>query len=143
MQACACRRKARIEQAQQALAGWRDSIEHYNALMQHLITEPVTDAQRELFVQEFIPMPPPHMVSDRVVTNVEQARAALRSIYSSVTCQDTANTAYGLVQGAIEYGEHFRAARSKESRFKRAYLDQSQITQDALTLARQVALADA
>ena len=130
--------KVRIEQAQQALAGWRDSIEKYNALMQHLITEPVSPEQRELFVTEFIPMPPPHLVSDRVVTNVETARSALRSIYESVTCQDVNHTAYGLVQGAIEYGEHFRAARSKESRFKRAYLDPSVITSDALALAQQV-----
>lgn len=130
--------KERIEQAKIALSGWRDSIVRYQALMNHLITEHVTDGQREVFVERFIPMPPPHMVSDRVVTNVEAARAALRGIYASVTVQDTAHTAYGLVQGAIEYGEHFRAARSKESRFKRAYLDPSIITSDALTLALTV-----
>lgn len=135
--------RERIEQAQMALAGWRDSIGRYQALMNHLLTEYVTDGQREVFVERFIPMPPPHMVSDRVVNNVEQARSALRGIYSSVTVQDTAHTAYGLVQGAIEYGEHFRAARSKESRFKRAYLDPSVITSDALALAQTVIGVDA
>lgn len=131
--------KVRIDQAQQALAGWRDSITRYSALMQHLLTEHVSDDQREQFVERFIPMPPPHVVSERVVHNVEAARATLRGIYSSVTVQDTAHTAYGLVQGAIEYGEHFRAARSAESRFRRAYLDRSVITKDALDLAIEVA----
>lgn len=131
--------KARIEQAQKALAGWRDSVERYNRLMNALVTVEVSDVQREQFVERFIPTPPPHMYSQRVANNIEDARTQLRAVYASVTCRDTANTAYGLVQGAIEYGEHYRRARNEETRFKRAYLDRSAVTADALTLAREVA----
>ena len=39
---------------------------------------PITPRQRELFVTEFIPMPPQGLVTDRVARNVEEARNALR-----------------------------------------------------------------
>lgn len=131
--------KVRIEQARRALACWRESVERYNRLMEQMLDTPVTEAQRERFVQEFIPMPLTSMHSDRVMRNVTEAQQALRKIYASVTCQDVSNTAYGLVQGAIEYAEHYRKARSAESRFKRAYLDRSLLTADAFALAGRVA----
>ena len=126
--------KARIEQARKALEGWRESVQAYNRLMNHLAGVEVTDPMRELFIEQFIPTPPPHMYSARVATNIENARSTLRTIYSSVTCRDTANTAYGVVQGAIEYNQHYRKARNAESRFKRAYLERSAVTADAVQL---------
>lgn len=129
----------RIEEAKSALAGWRDSIQTYRLAMNHLITVKVTPAQRTLFIEEFIPMPPQRAVSDRVVHNVETARAQMLAILSSATCTDIDLTAYGLVQASIEYNQHVRAARSAETRFKRAYLDRSRITSDAIEIAQKVA----
>lgn len=131
----------RIEQAKQALAGWRAGIETWRRLSEHLITVKVTPAQRELFIAEFVPMPIEGLVSDRVVTNVNEARAAIRSILSGPTAEGIDDTAYGLVQSAVEYSQHYRKAQSKESRFKRAYLDRDRLTADAVTLAQEVALA--
>lgn len=131
----------RIDEAKEALAGWRESVQAYRLLSAHLVGLRVTPAQRELFVTEFVPMPPPHAVSDRVVQNVEDARAAIRDILASPTCVGIDETAYGLVQASVEYLNHARRAKSAETRFKRAYLDRNRITTDAVALAEQVALA--
>lgn len=128
----------RIDQAREAMAGWRDSVQRYRLLSEDLIQTRVSRDQVELFVCEFIPMPEIHAVSDRVVHNVETARKALRDILASQTCEGIDRSAYGLVQASVEYLEHARAARSPESRFKRAYLERNTIVTDAVQLARQV-----
>src|SRR5919108_510028 len=71
-----------------------------------LLAIPVSPAQRELFITEFIPMPPAGLVTDRVARNVDEARAALRAIFDSKTTEQVAPTAYGLVQAAGEYLDH-------------------------------------
>jgi phage/plasmid-like protein (TIGR03299 family) len=133
--------REKIEEAKAALAGWRESVEQWRRIQDHLIGVPVTEAQRDLFIEQFVPMPPPHVVSDRVVTNVEEARAAIRSILAGPTCAEIDLTAYGLVQASIEYLQHHRRARSAESRFKRAYLSEDRLITDAVDLAEQVTLA--
>lgn len=132
--------KDRIEEAKAALAGWRESIQAFRLQAEHMVTLEVTPAQRELFVQQFVPMPGIHTVSDRVVANVEEARQILRNILDGPTCEGTAFTAYGLAQAAVEYQNHYRKAQTAESRFKRAYLDRSQVTADAVDLAQKVVM---
>jgi hypothetical protein len=131
----------RIEEAKAALAGWREGIEAWRRQSEHLLTVKVRPDQRELFIAEFVPMPIEGLVSDRVVTNVNEARAAIRSILAGPTSEGINDTAYGLVQAAVEYSQHYRKAQSKESRFKRAYLDRDRLTVDAVELAQEVALA--
>ena len=131
--------KDRIEQAKQALAGWRESIEGWKIVSEDLINQSVGPQARVLFIEQFIPAPPPHMASERVMENVHNARGQLKNILDSVTCDGISHTAYGLVQAVTEYENHFRVARSKETRFKRTYLDRSTIIADAVKLAREVA----
>jgi len=130
----------RIEEARDALAGWRESIQQWRLANESLIATRVTTAQAEVFIEEFIPMPAARAVSDRVVENVLTGRAELRAILDGPTCEGIDHTAYGLVQAASEYHQHVRAARSAESRFKRAYLEPQRILTDAVEIARQVAL---
>ncbi len=132
--------RERIEQAQQALAGWREGLAAWSVAMENLIDTTVTRQQSEWFVEQFIQAPPPHLASDRVMTNVEEARGTLRAILGGVTCEGIDHTSYGLVQAATEYAEHYRRSRSSETRFKRAWLDRSKITSDAVTLSRKAAL---
>lgn len=129
----------RIEEAKDALAGWRESVQAFRLISEVLINTRITSEQRGEFVTRFIPMPPPHMASKRVETNVHEARQTMMNILAGPTSAGIDHTAYGLVQAAIEYQNHYRKARSDESRFKRAYLDRSTITSDALALAREVA----
>lgn len=128
----------RIEEAQAALAGWRASVAEWNRYSEHLVTIEVTAEQRREFIETYVPMPLPHLVSDRVRNNVEEARGTLTGILNGPTSEGIGNTAYGLVQAAIEYSNHYRRANSQASRFKRAYLDRSAYTADAAAIVREL-----
>src|SRR5271165_1922790 len=75
----------RIEEARQAVTGARAEIRRYAELAADLLAIPITTKQRELFITEFIPMPPNGLVTDRVARNVEEARTALRLLFDSTT----------------------------------------------------------
>lgn len=129
----------RIEEAKEALAGWKSSVATYQRLAEHLIDVPITREQRKIFVHEFIPMPQENLISARVRQNVADGRSKMLDIFQSPTQETIKDSAWGLVQGAIEYSQWYRKAKTAESRFQRAYLDRSRLTVDALALAREVA----
>ena len=129
----------RIEEAKAALDGWKTSVAEYQRLSEHLLDIPVTKAQRGLFVREFIPMPQENLISARVRQNVVDGRSKMLDIFETATQETIKDTAFGLVQSALEYSQHYRKAKTAESRFQRAYLDRSRLTTDALELALEVA----
>lgn len=131
----------RIEEAKRALAGWRSSIEAYQDQAAYLLSLGIDPHQRELYLERFIPAPVGKAVSDRVMNNIETAREQVRELLRGPTCKDIHGTAYGLVQASIEYLNHERKALTRESRFKRAYLDRSEITSNAVKLALEAAHA--
>jgi phage/plasmid-like protein (TIGR03299 family) len=112
----------RISEAATAVTGARAELDRYYQLAEHLLGVPVNANQRELFVRRFIPAPPEAMASDRVMGNIEQARAAVRAILASSTTAAVADTGYGLVQAAGEYLDHVRVARSWETKLGRTLL---------------------
>jgi phage/plasmid-like protein (TIGR03299 family) len=131
----------RIEEAKQALRGLRDDTAAWRELATQLALMPVTPGQRELFVTQFIPMPPEGLVSDRVVANVDEARAQIRAILDGQTCEGIGYTAYGLVQAAGEYLDHIRRYRSRATYLKRTLLKPEPLKAKALELAREVVTA--
>src|SRR3546814_14721502 len=82
------------------------------------------------------------IVSKRVMTNIENARRDLRGIFASETSEGVKNTAYGLVQGAVEYSQWFRSTRGQndqdpaENLFRRSFLDRDRPVQSAARLAQ-------
>src|SRR5438105_830560 len=124
-----------------SVTGAQAEIRRYTELAQELLAIPITPKQRELFVTEFIPMPPQGLVTDRVARNVEEARAALRLIFESKTTEQVADTGYGLVQGAGEYLDHVRTARSWETRLNRTLIRPEPLKHRALSLVREVVSA--
>lgn len=130
--------KTRIEEAREALAGWRQSIAEWQLLSEHLVSTRITPAQRREFVERFVPMPVGDLVSDRVKANIETARGDLYGILAGPTCEGINLTAYGLVQASLEYSEHYRRAHSQESLFQRSYLDRSRLTTGAMALVDKV-----
>jgi phage/plasmid-like protein (TIGR03299 family) len=131
--------RERIEEARQALAGWRNAIGRWELLSAFLMEVPISKDQATEFIELFIPQPPPHVTSERVLHNVEVGQALMRDILYGETCVGIEGTCYGLVQASVEYSNHYRRAISQESRFKRAYLTRDKITADAVELAQQVA----
>ena len=133
--------RARIEEARKAVTGARAEMHRYTELATELLGIPISRKQRELFVTEFIPMPPQGLVTDRVARNVEEARQALRMILESKTTEQVSGTAYGLVQAAGEYLDHVRAARSWETRLNRTLIRPEPLKHRALSLIRDVVAA--
>jgi phage/plasmid-like protein (TIGR03299 family) len=135
----------RVEEAKQALAMWRTSINEWQLFNEHLISCKITREQREEFVERFFPIPPTG-VSKRMMTNIENDRGNLREIFAGVTSEGIENTAYGLVQGAVEFSQHYRATRGKsdmarnENRFRRSVLDKDKLVRGAAKLAKEIAL---
>jgi phage/plasmid-like protein (TIGR03299 family) len=128
----------RLDEARQAVTGARTEMRRYTALAAELLGMPITPRQRELFVTQFIPMPPAGLVTDRVARNVEEARQALRLIFESKTTKQVAGTAYGLVQAAGEYLDHVRNARSWETRLNRTLIRPEPLKHRALSLVREI-----
>jgi len=133
--------RERIEEARQAVTGARQEMRRYQELATELLDIPVSPRQRELFVTQFIPMPPEGLVTDRVARNVEEARKALRLLFESQTTEPVASTAYGLIQAAGEYLDHVRSARSWETKLNRTLIRPEPLKHRALALVREVALA--
>jgi phage/plasmid-like protein (TIGR03299 family) len=130
--------RSRIEDARQAVTGARTEMRRYTELACELLGIRITARQRELFVTEFIPMPPQGLITDRVARNVEEARQALRLIFESKTTEQVAGTAYGLMQAAGEYLDHVRGARSWETRLNRTLIRPEPLKHRALSLIREV-----
>jgi hypothetical protein len=120
------------------VTGARREMRRYQELAHELLGVRVTPRQRELFVTEFIPMPPEGLVTDRVARNVEEARKALRLLFESQTTEQLAGTAYGLVQAAGEYLDHVRTARSWETKLNRTLIRPEPLKHRALALVREI-----
>jgi phage/plasmid-like protein (TIGR03299 family) len=131
----------RIEEARQAVTGARAEMRRYSELAAELLGISITPKQRELFITEFIPMPPQGLVTDRVARNVEEARKALRLLFDSTTNEQIAGTGYGLVQAAGEYLDHVRTARSWETRLNRTLIRPEPLKHRALSLVREITAA--
>ena len=116
-------------------------MRRYCELAAELLAITVTPRQRELFITQFIPMPPDGLVTDRVARNVDEARNALRLLFDSATNQQIAGTGYGLVQAAGEYLDHVRTARSWETRLNRTLIRPELLKHRALSLVREITAA--
>lgn len=136
---------ARIEEAKAAVAMWREGVHVWHNAMEVLADTRVTAEQREEFVQRFQPMPPNHLITDRVRNNVETARQELRGVLNSPTCVDIQDNAFGLFQASVEWSQHVRKVKGKdersrmESHFKRHIMSDNGLRQSTLSLIREVA----
>jgi phage/plasmid-like protein (TIGR03299 family) len=132
--------RSRMGEAREALIYARTQTQEYVAAMTELLGVKVTPQQEDLFLLEFIPEPPDGLISDRVATNIIEARLAVRGFLSGPTIEGSGvrGTAYGLVQAAGEYLDHVRAARSWESRMNRSLLKPEPLKAKAAQLARLV-----
>jgi phage/plasmid-like protein (TIGR03299 family) len=133
----------RIDEARKAVTGARNEMRRYSELARELLAIPITTRQRELFITEFIPIPPAGLVTDRVARNVDEARKALRLLFDAVTNEQIAGTAYGLVQASGEYLDHVRTARSWETRLNRTLIRAEPLKHRALSLIRDITAAAA
>jgi phage/plasmid-like protein (TIGR03299 family) len=135
---------ARIDEAKRALSGIREEHEAFIELANELAAMPVTDAQREQFVERFIPAPVGQVVSDRVLDNISTARAHVRSVFNSPTMPEAhRNTAYGLVQAGVEYLDHLRGVRNSDTYMGRTLLRDEALKKSLVPMVRELVGAGA
>lgn len=128
----------RIEEAKQTIRGVRRDFQLYAEVANELALAPVTQEQTEVFIREFIPAPPDGLISERVKGNIAKQRDVMRLILAGPTSEGIAGTAYGLVQAAGEYSDHYRMNRTMDSALTRQLLSTSKLKTRALSLAREV-----
>lgn len=129
----------RIEEARTAIRGLRADFSEYVEFAGHLAGVKVTGIQAEQFVREFIPAPIERLaVSDRVMANIEEARQAVRAILAGPTCETVRGTAFGLVQAAGEYLDHYRGYRSMDTYLGRQLLRPERRKTEAVRLVTSI-----
>jgi phage/plasmid-like protein (TIGR03299 family) len=133
----------KIDQAREAVLGARQEFADYREMMADLLGITLTQAQINLFVNEFIPMPPQGLITDRVRSNVEAARTRLFAVIDSRTVEGAGIkfTAAGMVNAAGEYLDHVRKARTWETRLNRTIIRPEPLKAKAKALALEVAKA--
>ena len=124
----------RIEQAREALTGWRTALDNWVALSEHMLQQKMNDDEIAEFLDRWMPEPDPSYASERVRANVAQARSEWYGSLRSVTCEGIDATAYGVLQASVEYAEHLRFAQTQETRFRRSYLKRNKIVEHAAAL---------
>ncbi len=132
----------RIEDAKLAIRGIRTAHDEYIELAEELAAIPITLGQRELFVSQLLPVPPEALVSDRVLRNVEEARTSVRNLFAGPTIPEAHKlTAYGLRLAGVEYLDHLRGYRNKDTYVGRQLLRTEPAKAKLATLIREVVAA--
>lgn len=118
----------RIEEAKKVIQGVRENHDVYVQAMEELGTLQVTPQQRDLFVSTIIGdrggiISTSAAATDRVKNNIEAERAKIGSLFFGPTIPEAHRlTGYGLHLAGVEYFDHLRAFRSKDSYVKRTLL---------------------
>jgi len=129
----------RIDEAKKALAGVRDDAAEWTALATELFGMAVDDEAFADFLVQFLPEPIGEVSSKRVHNNVEAARSAFKMLYlDSPTTEAHRGTALGLVDASVEYLDHVRGYRSRDTLFGRTLLKPEPLKARAVKLVRQV-----
>jgi len=130
--------EGRIEEAIEALKGARSEANEWNDLATELFGMPVDDATFLKYTQDFIPDPVGEIVSDRVRNNVDRARETFKHLYlDSMTTEAHRGTALGLLDASVEYLDHVRGYRNRDTYMGRTLLKPEPMKARALTLVRE------
>lgn len=133
--------KDRIDEARQTITGVRREFRAYTEMAAELLNVRVNREQTEQFITAFIPTPPEGLASDRVLSNAEKARDAVRTILAGPTVETIGGSAFGLVQAAGEYLDHYRRYRSMDSYYRRQLLRPEPLKAKAVQLVREIVSA--
>lgn len=131
----------RIEDAKMTLKGVRLDHADFIELANELAKIKISPNGVDYFVNQFIPMPPEALISDRVVGNVEQARQVVRNVLAGPTINQERATrnAYDLMQAGVEYLDHLRVAKTIETRFRRQLIRPEGLKSKLLPLIKEAA----
>ena len=127
--------RERIEEMEGFMAAWSTGIQQWRLAKEYLASLKVTTEQTKWFIEQFIPTPPEHVISDQVMSNIKRDRALLTMELFTEWNNGIHGTALGLFEAASSYDGHVRKAMTPLTRFKRAVLTPSSVLADAHDLA--------
>lgn len=128
----------RLEEAKETITGVRRDFAAYREFAEQMLKVRVTHEQTEDFIKAFIPSPPEGLISQRVQNNVEEARTTMRVILAGPTSEGIAGSAFGLVQAAGEYLDHYRSFRTQDSYYARQLLRPEPLKAKAAQIVREL-----
>lgn len=132
----------RIEDAKNAMNFARAEMTRWQEMAAELHAITITDEQQQTFLNEFMPMPPTALISDRVRDNVERDRAKFMHVLNdSLTNCEMSHTGLGLVNAAVEYLDHVRGFRTRNTYLGRQLLRPEPYKAKAVRLVRELANA--
>jgi len=135
--------KERIEDVKMVVAGARAEALRWKEIAETLATIRVSEDQQLQFLNEFIPVPPAGVVSDRVMGNVEKDRSRfLHVLRDSATNSEMQHNGLGLFNAAVEYADHLRGFNNAETYMGRQILRAEPMKTKALTLVRDLVSAN-
>lgn len=131
----------RIEQAKLAISTTQNFAEQWKTDAEQLVQLKVSTDGMKQFVLDFFPVPTNDLkLSDRQASNILLNRSTLSHILeNSVTLEGIRDSAYGLVQGAGEWLDHYRNYRNQDAYVSRTLLRPEPEKARALKLAVKVA----
>lgn len=134
----------RVAEAKAVLAGARADADEWRTMAGELAGLNVDDALVKMFLDRFIPEPEGDDVAARVVNDRAMRRETFMALYeTSPTTDAVRGTAYGLVQAAGEYLDHFRPYRSRDTYLARTLLRPEPIKARSIALVRELVEAGA
>lgn len=132
----------RIEQAREAISGARIAQQEYVEIMNEMAEIAVTEEQREWFIEALVPMPNTAIITPRVMGNVDGARAEVRALFSGPTIPEAHKlTAYGLNLAGVEYLDHLRGYRNRETLLGRSIMSHQTGKAKLQTIIKEVVAA--
>jgi phage/plasmid-like protein (TIGR03299 family) len=137
----------RIEEAKAAIRGLGPAYDVFREKMLELATIRVTPEQRDLYVSTIIGdrdgiISKSESASKIVKANIERERTKVLSLFMGSTIpEEHVLTGYGLFQAGVEYFDHLRAFRSKDSYVKRTLLTDNPAKANLAKTIREVVAA--
>jgi phage/plasmid-like protein (TIGR03299 family) len=134
--------KDRIEEAKKVILATDQAMQEWLDRAKELTKKKVTARARDEFLEAFVPAPPPALVTDRAMKNVEEGRAAVKAILRGDTgtvAPKLGHTAYGLWCAGVEYLDYIRPSRSQTTMFGRAILTPDKGKEKVMQLAMAAA----
>ncbi len=141
----------RVKEAKKMLAGARESINVFQAVMQELAEVQVTPQMRRDFADTIIGdrvtsrsgdvsyISMQQNVTTRVVNNIERERAKILGLFNGPTIPEAHKlTGYGLHLAGVEYFDHLRNYRSDESYVQRTLLTDSKEKASLVTTIAEI-----
>lgn len=131
--------KDRIAEARDIVAGARAEALRWRTIAEELSLHSVTPTQVTQYLSEFIPEPAAGVVTERVRANIADDRSKfMHTLENSATNSAMASNALGLFNASVEYLDHVRGFRNRETYMGRQILSAEPFKAKSLKLIREL-----